>query len=160
MGSELLGCHKSLIQKPDQMHGSWQASLLVANGDSQMGATVTTGKLAAAFQAPSGQNIYILFEETYEKNCTPHTPHWSCILFGNLSAAVERIFGHASGCEGGMLQGRGGSITPEGYIRGWLKELASPVAFPKETVALKIGEKVCTTLFLKRLGRRSANAWQ
>ena len=106
-----------------------------------MGATVTTGKLAAAFQAPSGQNIYILFEETYEKNCTPHNPHWSCILFGDLSAAVERIFGHASACEGGMLQGRGGSITPEGYIRGWLKELASPVVFPKETVALKIGKQ-------------------
>jgi len=40
-----------------------------------------------------------------------------------------------------MLQGRGGSITPEGYIRGWLKELASPVSFPKETVALKIGQQ-------------------
>ncbi len=105
-----------------------------------MGATVTTGKLAAAFKAPSGQNIYVLFEQTYEKNCTPHTPHWSCILFGDLIAAIERIFGHASVCEGGMLQGRGGSITPEGYIRGWLKELASPVAFPEKTVVLKIGK--------------------
>lgn len=77
-----------------------------------MGATVTTGKRAAAFKAPSGQNFYVLFEETYEKNCTPHTPHWNCILFGDLIAAMERIFRHASACEGGMLQGRGGSITP------------------------------------------------
>ncbi len=105
-----------------------------------MGATVTTGKLAAAFKAPSGQNIYVLFEQTYEKNCTPHTPEWSCILFGDLSAAMERIFRHASACEGGMLQGRGGSITPEGYIRGWLTQLATPVLFPRETVVLKIGK--------------------
>jgi hypothetical protein len=61
-----------------------------------MGATVTMGKLAAAFKAPCGQNIYVLFEKTYEKNCTPHTPHWNCILFGDLIAAMARIFGHAS----------------------------------------------------------------
>jgi hypothetical protein len=106
-----------------------------------MGATVTTRKLAAAFKAPSGQNVYVLFEESYEKNCTPHTPEWNCILFGDLSAAMERIFRHASACEGGMLQRRGGSLTPEGYIRGWLKELASPVSFPKEAVTLKIGQQ-------------------
>lgn len=105
-----------------------------------MGATVTTGKLASAFKMPSGQNIYVLFEETYEKNCTPHTPHWNCILFGDLSAAMEHIFRHASACEGGMLQRRGGNLTPEGYIRGWLKELASPLAFPEQTVALKISK--------------------
>lgn len=106
-----------------------------------MGATVTTSKRAAAFKAPSGQNIYVLFEETYEKNCTPHTPEWDCILYGELSAAMARIFRHASACEGGMLQGRGGAITPEGYIHGWLKELLSPVAFPAEAVALKIGKE-------------------
>jgi len=53
-----------------------------------MGATVTTGKRAAAFTAPSGQNIYVLFEQTYEKNCTPHSPHWNCILFGDISAQL------------------------------------------------------------------------
>lgn len=107
-----------------------------------MGATVTTRKRAAAFKAPAGPIIYVLFEETYEKNCPPHTPHWNCILFGDVSTAMERIFRYASACEGGMLQGRGGNITPEGYIRGWLKELAAPVPFPMQTVALKIGKSM------------------
>ena len=32
-----------------------------------MGATVTTGKLAAAFATAAGKIIYVLFEQTYER---------------------------------------------------------------------------------------------
>lgn len=104
-----------------------------------MSSTITTGKRAAAFRTAAGATIYALFEATYESNCFPQVPHWSCILFGDLKVAVERIFWHASACEGGMLRNRNGSITPEGYIRGWLKELAAPVEFPDRLIELKIG---------------------
>lgn len=93
-----------------------------------MGATVTTGKLATAFVAPNGETCFVLFEQTYEKNVYPHTPRWHCVGMGSLSAVLERIFAYATGCEGGSLQSRSGCITPEGYIAGWLKELANPVA--------------------------------
>ena len=36
-----------------------------------MGATITMGKIAAAFQANDGATYYALFEQTYEKNCYP-----------------------------------------------------------------------------------------
>ncbi len=92
-----------------------------------MGATVTVGKKVAAFKANNGKVGYVLFEETYEKNCYPHTPHWSCVGLGYLDDVMTRIFARASSCEGGSLQGRGGYITPEGYISGWLNELAEPL---------------------------------
>ena len=94
-----------------------------------MGATVSTGKLAAAFATAAGKIIYVLFEQTYEKNCHPHRPEWSCTFIGSIEMAMKWIFLSASSCEGGMLQNRSGQITPEGYIAGWLKELASPVEF-------------------------------
>jgi hypothetical protein len=105
-----------------------------------MGATVTTGKRAGAFTAPSGKVIYVLFEETYDKNCYPHTPDWNCTAIGRIPTVLKRIFEYAAVCEGGMLQGRGGDITPEGYIRGWLKELAAPIDVPDRTIRLKIGK--------------------
>lgn len=104
-----------------------------------MGATVTTNKLAAAFKTSGGKIVYVLFEETYEKNCHPHSPHWGCIFIGSLSEAVERVFSHASACEGGSLQNRSGHITPEGYIAGWMKELAVPVEMPDEVFSLSVG---------------------
>jgi hypothetical protein len=93
-----------------------------------MGATVTTGKLVAAFKNLEGKTFYVLYEETYEKNVYPRTPLWSARAMGELEAVMRIIFLSASSCEGGMLQGAGGRyITPEGYISGWLKELANPV---------------------------------
>ncbi|PWD01973.1 hypothetical protein [Pseudomonas amygdali] len=93
-----------------------------------MGATVTTGKLVAAFNNADGKTFYVLYEETYEKNVTPRTPRWGARAIGDLAAVMRIIFWSASSCEGGMLLGTGGrNITPEGYIAGWLKELENPV---------------------------------
>ena len=36
-----------------------------------MGATVITGKRAAAFHKTDGELVYVLFERTYEKNVYP-----------------------------------------------------------------------------------------
>ena len=101
-----------------------------------MCATVTTGKLAAAFNAANGNRVFVLFEETYEKNCFPHYPNWSCRYIGPIEGALQRIFERADGCEGGSLQNRGGYITPEGYIAGWLKELAEPIVFDDRPVTV------------------------
>lgn len=91
-----------------------------------MGATVTTGKKVGAFLTEQGRIGYVLFEETFERNCHPHTPSWSCVCIGFLEDVMQRIFMSASSCEGGGLQGRGGRLTPEGYIQGWMAELANP----------------------------------
>lgn len=91
-----------------------------------MGSTVTTNKLVAAFATPVGTIAYILFEETYEKNCHPHTPEMNCRFIGFLDEAIQYIFQRADACEGGMLQNRNGQITPEGYIDGWMEKLAEP----------------------------------
>lgn len=101
-----------------------------------MGATVTCGKHAAAFIAPGGRVFFVLFEETYEKNVHPHRPHWSCIGFGTIEDAMRRVFAYGSSCEGGMLQSRGGAIRPEGYIAGWMRELANPTRMPERDVRL------------------------
>jgi hypothetical protein len=91
-----------------------------------MGATVTTGRRVGAFVSPAGQTVYVLFEETYEKNVFPHTPHWSCVGIGDIKDVIRRIFAYASSCEGGMLQNRSGHMTPEGYLRSWFEELEAP----------------------------------
>lgn len=111
-----------------------------------MGATVTTGKLACAFNAVNGQLVLVLFEETYEKNCHPHTPEWSCACMGTLEHVMRWIFLAGSHCEGGMLQSRSGHITPEGYITGWLKELANPVAMCDKSFELRVGDNFYATV--------------
>lgn len=108
-----------------------------------MGATVSTGKLAAAFEASNGSKVYVLFEQTYEKNVRPHNPHWGCITFGPIETVMRAIFLGAGSCESGMLQGKGGrALTPEGYISGWLKELANPVEFQDRTITLQVSESM------------------
>ena len=97
-----------------------------------MGSTVTTGRMAAAFRAPSGTTIYCLYEQTYEKNCYPHTPHWNAIYIGQITGALQKIFNYASSCEGGMLQNRSGWVTPEGYLRSWMSELQAPVQMTRD----------------------------
>jgi len=91
-----------------------------------MGATVSTGKSVSAFARDDGTIIYVLFEETYEKNCYPRTPSWSTVFVGTAEEAVGRIFKYGAVCSGGLLQSRGGSILPESYIGQWLKEMAAP----------------------------------
>jgi hypothetical protein len=106
-----------------------------------MGATVTCKKLAAAF-AGADSVFYVLFEQTHEKNCYPRTPSWSCTYCGGIDGALRTIFRHASSCEGGMLQSRSGCITPEGYIAGWMKEMASPMRMPDCRIALQVSESI------------------
>lgn len=111
-----------------------------------MGSTVSTGKLVAAFQGANGP-MYVLFEETYESNSYPHTPRWSCMAVCTLESALRHIFRSASSCEGGMLKGSGGrDITPEGYIAGWMKALANPVAMADQTFDLSVGGDYSSTV--------------
>lgn len=102
-----------------------------------MGATVTTGKCAAAFHSSNGELLYILFERSYEKNCYPHTDHWSAFAFGTREEVLRRAFVGASDCCGGSLQGRHGEIKPENYIESWKQELNHPVQMRDVSVQLK-----------------------
>ena len=97
-----------------------------------MGSTVTTGRVAGAFRAQSGTVIYCLYEQTYEKNCYPHTPRWSAIYIGEITSALQQVFDYASCCEGGMLQKRSGWMTPEGYLKSWMSELQSPIRMTRD----------------------------
>ena len=105
-----------------------------------MGATISTAKLAAAFKADNGNTYYVLFEQTYEKNCYPHTPSWSCVSIGSLATVLQRVFGSAAACAGGGLRVRGGLSSPQQYIADWLVELANPVLMHNVNFSLKIGE--------------------
>jgi hypothetical protein len=111
-----------------------------------MGSTVTTGRRVGAFLSPANKIIYVLQEETYEKNCSPHTPSWCCIGIGEISDVIRCIFAYGSSCEGGMLQNRGGRMTPEGYIRSWFEELEAPREMRDFQVALKVGTSMYATI--------------
>jgi len=37
-----------------------------------------------------------------------------------------------------MLHTRSGNVTPEGYIAGWIKEMASPMRMPDCRIALQV----------------------
>lgn len=104
-----------------------------------MGATVTTGKHVRAFRAEDGTLYYVLFEQTYEKRSYPHDPRWQCICIGNIERALQQVFHFAAVCCGGMLQGRNGELTPEGYIREWLKKLAASSSLVNHPVPLRCG---------------------
>jgi hypothetical protein len=104
-----------------------------------MGATVTTRKKVFAKKV-GGQVFYWLVEWTYEKNCYPHVAHESCVAFGRAEKIFPRIFGMGSNCEGGMLQSQSGRISPEGYIRDWLKKMADLEVVVGEEVVLSVGQ--------------------
>lgn len=125
-------------------------------GKVDMGSTVTTGRSVGAFVSPAGKTIYVLFEETYEKNCYPHTPAWSCIAIGGINAVIRTIFEYASSCEGGMLQNRSGHITPEGYIRSWFSELEAPHRMQDFEVSMKVGKGSYSTVTSDELGTVSS----
>lgn len=93
-----------------------------------MGATVSTG-MAAAIKKTGQGDLYLLFEETFEKNVYPHTPRWSCVCAGTRDHAIRRIYFSAGSCEGGMLKGKSGDIKPENYIRRWEKVLNAPYEY-------------------------------
>ena len=105
-----------------------------------MGSTITTGRVAAGVRTRQGRTLYLLFEESYSSNVTPHTPSWCCVGLGYLPAAMQRIFGLASDCESGGLRRRGGPLTPEGYIATWLEQLANPLVLHRTAVRLDVGD--------------------
>ncbi|WP_157660036.1 hypothetical protein [Burkholderia ubonensis] len=111
-----------------------------------MGATVTTGKCAAAFRSSEGDLLYILFERHYEKNCYPHTPKWSAFAFGTRNEVLRRAFVGASDCCGGMLQSPRGEIKPENYIESWKQELNRPVQMSDVVLKLKFEDSWQATL--------------
>jgi hypothetical protein len=104
-----------------------------------MGATVTCGKFAAAFEV-DGKKTYVLFERTYEKNCYPHDPTWGPAAIGDFESVMEWVFGGAASCEGRMLQSTHGHIIPENYIAGWVRELNAPAAMPDFEVNLHVAK--------------------
>jgi hypothetical protein len=106
-----------------------------------MSTTITTGKKAAAFKREDGTVIYVLFEKTHSTNCHPATPHWGCIAIGEYVDVMFRVFGHASSCEGGSLQGDGKRcIKPENYIAAWRREIAAPVGIHDVQITLEVGD--------------------
>ncbi|TDN59049.1 hypothetical protein [Paraburkholderia sp. BL10I2N1] len=105
-----------------------------------MGATVITGKRAAAFHKADGELAYVLFERTYEKNVVPHHDRWSAVAFGSREAVLRRVFAHAAACCGGILQSRSGDIKPENFIEAWKRELAHPVPFDDTQIRLEIAK--------------------
>lgn len=123
-----------------------------------MGATVTTGRRVAAFRAQDGRIIYVLYEETYEKNCSPHTPSWCVVGIGEIQDVLKRIFSYGSICEGGMLQNRGGHMTPEGYIRTWLQELAHPLVQPDVTTVMTLGPYMSDPMDKEKIAEITARA--
>lgn len=104
-----------------------------------MSSTIVTNRLAAVFDHPHnrGDHIWVLFEKVYESNVYPHTPRWCARSIGRIRETMQMIFMDASHCEGGMLRDRSGSITPETYIRRWLRALRHPVWMPEMTITLK-----------------------
>lgn len=105
-----------------------------------MGATVVTGKTVAAFRNPkTGEVIYLLFEQTYEKNCFPHTPSWGCRAIGNFEQVLKRAFSSAAACEGGGLQVRGGETKPETYLKSWRISFSEPFHMEDQQIELRLG---------------------
>lgn len=105
-----------------------------------MGATVVTSKTVAAFRNPkNGEVIYVLFEQSFEKNCYPHTPSWDCRAIGTFEQVFRRVFMSGSSCEGGMLQVRGGNTKPENYIKGWRICFSEPFQMDDLEITLKLG---------------------
>jgi hypothetical protein len=92
----------------------------------EMGSTVTVAKQVATYSDARGRDFFLLLEQTYEKNCYPHTPRWGAIAFGEIETVLARIFDGAKYTVGGLLQGPSGAILPESYVSSWLKELKSP----------------------------------
>ena len=111
-----------------------------------MGSTVSTNKQAYAFKTPEDKTAYVLFEESYEKNCYPHTPSWCCRALGYLDEVMGMLFRNASSCEGGMLQHASGHVLPETYLQRWFDTMANPLAMPDVTNVMKFSESSYATL--------------
>jgi hypothetical protein len=99
-----------------------------------MGATILVAKRAAAFKSGDGVTTYLLFENTYEANCYPHTPHWSCRAIGTYEQVLQAVHRSMGACEGQMLRSRSGDILPENLLKAWHREMKSPVRMPNRKI--------------------------
>lgn len=111
-----------------------------------MGATVSTDKRVYAFLTQEKKAAYVLYEQTYEKNCYPHTPSWSAQALGYIEDVIPEIFRWASSCEGGLLQHRSGAVLPELYLQRWFEALAKPYHMPDRSFTLGYSNKFAATL--------------
>lgn len=109
-----------------------------------MGSTVTT-QCAVGVITGLDEPIFVMWEETYEKNCHPHEPHWHVVMAGTKAEFLRRVFERASSCEGGMLQARNGDMKPEAYIQRWLKAAQNPHRIETFMVELTYGGAWKTT---------------
>lgn len=106
-----------------------------------MGSTVSCAKKVGAMRAADGRILYALFEETYEKNCHPHRPRWSCVAFGLYEEVLAFVFSGADAAASGCLQNRGGWMSPESYIRAWLREFQVPVQLHDAQIRLQLSNR-------------------
>jgi hypothetical protein len=105
-----------------------------------MGATVVTGKTVAAFRHPkTGEVIYLMFEQTFEKRDFPHTPSWNCRAIGTFDQVLKRAFASAAACESGSLQTRSGDTKPETYLKSWRISFSEPFQMQDQEIELKLG---------------------
>lgn len=104
-----------------------------------MGATITTDKKVAAFVRANGDIVYFTFEETYEKNVTPHTPSWGARAVGTYEDVMLSVMRSAAGTEGGGLQTRSGCTTPELYLQSWRRAFKAPVPMPDQEIEIILG---------------------
>lgn len=104
-----------------------------------MGATVFIGAKVHAMRLANGDVGFIWSEETYEKNCYPHTPSWCVVAIGDRKQMVKRIFDLAYSLPGGCLQPKS-KISTTGFITKMMTVLENPVWINKEvSVRLKNG---------------------
>jgi len=100
-----------------------------------MGATVFIGAKVHALRLSNGDVGYIWSEETYEKNCHPHTPSWCVMAIGDRQRIVKRIFDLAYSLPGGCLQPKS-KISTNGFITKMMNILENPEWINKEISVL------------------------
>lgn len=94
-----------------------------------MGATIITGISAGIYLHRDGTPLYVIFEQTFEKNVYPHCPNWSPVCIGDRNTAIERTFYSGAAFEGGCAQSPNGPILPETYIRRALDAVERPALY-------------------------------
>ena len=99
-----------------------------------MGITVTLNPTTAAIVSPTGVIYYGLFEEAFDPKDHPCVPRKRFIHFGDLASCLTRIMDDAAACEGGILQGPNGYMTPTEYLANWRRALATPCQFTSSIV--------------------------
>jgi len=92
-----------------------------------MSSTIWSGKRVAAFKTDDGVTIYALLAKTHESNVFPQIPRWSCFVIGTYEEVLLTIHEIMRSCEGGSTRSRSGTITPENFLKAWLREFKAPV---------------------------------